>query len=33
MKIGGQELDEEVETMSIQQGQTEKVVKIGSKVG
>lgn len=32
MKIGRQELDEEVETVSIQQGQTKKVVKIGSKV-
>lgn len=33
MKIGRQELDEDVETVSIQQGQTEKVViKIRSKV-
>lgn len=32
MKIGRQELDEEVETVSIQQGQIEKVVKIRSKV-
>lgn len=32
MEIGRQELDEEMEIMSIQRGQADKVIKTGSKV-